>query len=118
MLKENLPEGSVADDEEETVFLNNPDSGFIDIEQETGGLNSDAVPVTKVQSSSTLAVEAERLSSQGFLEKQQQDSATEEWSMPSERIRGYWSAGAEVYYSATEKLGGGNFFYIWHFYFT
>ncbi|ORZ13434.1 hypothetical protein BCR41DRAFT_387248 [Lobosporangium transversale] len=30
----------------------------------------------------------------------------EEWIVPSERIRGYWSVGAELYYSATEKLGG------------
>ncbi|KAF9941170.1 Mitochondrial distribution and morphology protein 10 [Mortierella antarctica] len=34
------------------------------------------------------------------------EETAEEYSMPSERIRGYWSAGAEVYYSATEKLGG------------
>ncbi|KAI1313018.1 Mitochondrial distribution and morphology protein 10 [Mortierella claussenii] len=34
------------------------------------------------------------------------DETPEEWAMPSERIRGYWSVGAEIYYSATEKLGG------------
>ncbi|KAF9581751.1 Mitochondrial distribution and morphology protein 10, partial [Lunasporangiospora selenospora] len=34
------------------------------------------------------------------------EEPAEEWTMPSERIRGYWSVGAEVYYSATEKLGG------------
>ncbi|KAK3832237.1 MAG: mitochondrial distribution and morphology protein 10 [Linnemannia elongata] len=34
------------------------------------------------------------------------EETADEESVPSERIRGYWSAGAEVYYSATEKLGG------------
>ncbi|KAF9558049.1 Mitochondrial distribution and morphology protein 10 [Mortierella alpina] len=35
-----------------------------------------------------------------------EEETAEECSLPSERIRGYWSAGAEIYYSATEKLGG------------
>jgi hypothetical protein len=38
------------------------------------------------------------------------EETAEDELMTSERIRGYWSAGAEIYYSATEKLGGCKFF--------
>ncbi|KAG0057057.1 Mitochondrial distribution and morphology protein 10 [Gryganskiella cystojenkinii] len=103
MLRESRSEES-AKDEEETVLLNNPDSSFIDIEQETGEFSSESLPSTRVQPLSVLALEAESLSSQESLGHQ--ESTTEELNMPSERTRGYWSAGAEVYYSATEKLGG------------
>ncbi|KAG0254361.1 Mitochondrial distribution and morphology protein 10 [Actinomortierella ambigua] len=37
----------------------------------------------------------------------EQQAPEDEWAEDSDdRSRGYWSAGAEVYYSATEKLGG------------
>lgn len=35
------------------------------------------------------------------------EEPAEEWLIPVERTRGYWSVGTEIYYSATEKLGGG-----------
>jgi len=88
---------------EETVLLDNPDSSFIELEQESGesvtGLQKSEDPL--LVQAPTLAMEAD----QGYSDKLQ--DPTEEWAGPSERIRGYWSAGAEVYYSATEKLGGG-----------
>ncbi|KAF9338574.1 Mitochondrial distribution and morphology protein 10 [Linnemannia elongata] len=88
------------EDEEETTLLNNSDSGSIDLEQEsfekTGSTTRGPVTLELKSSEDLLRERA------GYLGEETAD----EESVPSERIRGYWSAGAEVYYSATEKLGG------------
>lgn len=88
------------EDEEEITLLNNSDSGSIDLEQESFEKTGSTTrgPVTlELKSSEDLSRERA-----GYLGEETAD----EESVPSERIRGYWSAGAEVYYSATEKLGG------------
>jgi distribution and morphology protein 10 len=103
MLKESLRSDDAT---EETILLNNPDSGFIELEQE----NAESRTSLEGKGTSFVAQSArEPLSREKDVEQQQQrhQDSTEEWNAPSERIRGYWSAGAEVYYSATEKLGGG-----------
>lgn len=88
------------EDEEDITLLNNVDSGSIDIEQKSSNETGTATrgPATlELKSSDDLLRERA-----GYLGE---EAAIEEPG-PSDRIRGYWSAGAEVYYSATEKLGG------------
>jgi len=85
--------GLEVEEKEEVTLLNNLDSASIELEQESA---QDAASL-KLKSSNDLV--KERV---GYLGEE----TAEEESMSSERIRGYWSAGAEVYYSATEKLGG------------
>ncbi|KAF9116614.1 Mitochondrial distribution and morphology protein 10 [Mortierella sp. AM989] len=92
------------DDRAEQVLLNNFDSGSIDLEQ------GSAEPATFTSTTSSSGLESEKMTSNinhnersGYLgEETSEESAL----MQSERIRGYWSTGAELYYSATEKLGG------------
>ena len=98
----------------EEIILNNRDSGFIELEQESGE-SASAVPsssdyissatseTSTLESLRTEATGSTRSGRTGYLG----EDATEALTMPSERIRGYWSVGAEIYYSATEKLGGG-----------
>ncbi|KAG0211846.1 Mitochondrial distribution and morphology protein 10 [Mortierella sp. GBA30] len=92
--------------ETEEVLLINPDSASIELEQETG---QSEVTSSASASSSTSVLQ---LKSEGDIGRSRDragylgEETDEELSMPSERIRGYWSAGAEIYYSATEKLGG------------
>ncbi|KAF8926643.1 hypothetical protein EDD21DRAFT_119913 [Dissophora ornata] len=97
----------------EEIILNNQDSGFIELEQESGETASAfPSPPDSISSgtSKTSTLESLRTQVTGITKSERTgylgEDATEEWTIPSERIRGYWSAGAEVYYSATEKLGG------------
>ncbi|KAF9087862.1 Mitochondrial distribution and morphology protein 10 [Mortierella sp. GBA35] len=93
-------ESGIVEEEEETTLLTNLDSGSIELEQESAEDSS-----TAARQSATLEMKSSddlRRERKGYLGEE----TSEEESMPSERIRGYWSTGAEVYYSATEKLGG------------
>lgn len=97
MLKEGrVRNGSLQD---ETVLLDNPDSAFIDLEQAYGNekevASDEAEDILKLSDSTS--------DRKGYLGEE----TPEDLSASSEWIRGYWSAGAEIYYSATEKLGGG-----------
>ncbi|KAF9929209.1 Mitochondrial distribution and morphology protein 10 [Linnemannia zychae] len=80
------------EEEEDVTLLTNLDSASIELEK----VSSDDSTVTTHQPQRSYSEERS-----GYL-----GETTEEESTPSERIRGYWSAGAEIYYSATEKLGG------------
>ncbi|KAF9312777.1 Mitochondrial distribution and morphology protein 10 [Podila horticola] len=96
MLKEGrVRNGSLQD---ETVLLDNPDSAFIDLEQAYGNekevASDEAEDILKLSDSTS--------DRKGYLGEE----TPEDLSASSEWIRGYWSAGAEIYYSATEKLGG------------
>ncbi|KAK3847252.1 MAG: mitochondrial distribution and morphology protein 10 [Linnemannia gamsii] len=87
------------EEQEEVTLLNNMDSGSIELEQrsaEDTGTSTGRPETLEMMSSEDL--ERERA---GYLGEEKADE-----SVASERLRGYWSAGAEVYYSATEKLGG------------
>ncbi|KAF9419436.1 Mitochondrial distribution and morphology protein 10 [Podila epigama] len=88
--------GFPAQDEE--ILLDNPDSAYIDLEQESGSKTN----TVQTDTSGTLKMSNNGFDRQGYVGQE----PVEEWSGPSERIRGYWSVGAEIYYSATEKLGG------------
>ncbi|KAF9964917.1 Mitochondrial distribution and morphology protein 10 [Mortierella alpina] len=91
----------------EDVILNGSDDASMEQKQESPDAVLDSSSSSS-SSSSELPLAAENISTHsgerraGYLSEE----TDEESSMPSERIRGYWSAGAEVYYSATEKLGG------------
>ncbi|KAG0306500.1 Mitochondrial distribution and morphology protein 10 [Linnemannia gamsii] len=88
------------ENEEDIILLNNLDSESIELEQESSDKTGAATrSPTSLELKSSDDLLRERT---GYLGEE----TIGEGSVPSERIRGYWSAGAEVYYSATEKLGG------------
>ncbi|KAF8980503.1 Mitochondrial distribution and morphology protein 10 [Entomortierella lignicola] len=85
------------------------DNGSIESEQGSATPVSSSPVSSTVASSSSEPSETEKSEKkhserEGYLDE---ESTSDEWGLiPTERIRGYWSAGAELYYSATEKLGG------------
>ncbi|KAF9436175.1 Mitochondrial distribution and morphology protein 10 [Entomortierella beljakovae] len=94
-----LDEGRRRDgiDQTEKVLLENPNNNLKELEQGSSSFSSTSNSEQKEPS--TLP----QHSRSGYLGEEPQ----EEWTLTqTERIRGYWSAGAELYYSATEKLGG------------
>lgn len=98
MLKEGRAQSGALQDE--TVLLDNPDSAFIDLEQAHG--KEEAV-ASSDKTEEILRLSENTSERKGYLGEE----TPEDLSASPERIRGYWSAGAEIYYSATEKLGGG-----------
>ncbi|KAF9908156.1 Mitochondrial distribution and morphology protein 10 [Linnemannia zychae] len=86
--------------EEEVTLLSSMNSGSVDLEQR---LAEDAgASVGHPETLEMKSIEDLNRDRAGYLgEEMSQDEP-----MTSESIRGYWSAGAEIYYSATEKLGG------------
>ncbi|KAG0361915.1 Mitochondrial distribution and morphology protein 10 [Podila minutissima] len=97
MLKEGRAQSGALQDE--TVLLDNPDSAFIDLEQAHG--KEEAV-ASSDKTEEILRLSENTSERKGYLGEE----TPEDLSASPERIRGYWSAGAEIYYSATEKLGG------------
>ncbi|KAG0063828.1 Mitochondrial distribution and morphology protein 10 [Podila epicladia] len=97
MLKEGRARSGALQDE--TVLLDNPDSAFISLEQAHG--KEDTV-TSSDKTEEILRLSENASERKGYLGEEE----PEDLSASSERIRGYWSAGAEIYYSATEKLGG------------
>ncbi|KAG0248151.1 Mitochondrial distribution and morphology protein 10 [Mortierella polycephala] len=88
-------------EDEGVILLNSQDSESIDLEQDSTNMSS-SEPLASPLENDTDSRTVNKYDRTGYLDEE----TSEEWSMPSDRIRGYWSAGAEVYYSATEKLGG------------
>ncbi|KAF9167300.1 Mitochondrial distribution and morphology protein 10, partial [Mortierella sp. AD010] len=89
----------------EQVLLNNFDSGSIELEQ------ASAEPASTSSSSSSFSNSGSEEMQNNIKSNDRtgylgEETPEEESLMQSERIRGYWSTGAELYYSATEKLGG------------
>ncbi|KAF9328516.1 Mitochondrial distribution and morphology protein 10 [Podila minutissima] len=97
MLKEGRARSGALQDE--TVLLDNPDSAFIDLEQAHG---KEETVASSDKMEEILRLSESTSERKGYLG----DETPEDLSASPERIRGYWSAGAEIYYSATEKLGG------------
>ncbi|KAG0015460.1 Mitochondrial distribution and morphology protein 10 [Entomortierella chlamydospora] len=90
----------------EQVLLNNFDSGSIELEQASAEPASASSSSSSSFSNSGSEEARKSIKSndrRGYLGE---ETPEEESLMQSERIRGYWSTGAELYYSATEKLGG------------
>ncbi|KAG0320642.1 Mitochondrial distribution and morphology protein 10 [Dissophora globulifera] len=120
MLDESRRRRRRSEQTEETMLLDNHDGAFTALKQESSESasasnstsTSPSAPVLPAASaiSTPRLLGSEAAMAPGSTDKTRMgylgEEANEEWAVPSDRVRGYWSAGAEIYYSATEKLGG------------